>query len=298
MIDNIKKYPRSANKKYQFSVFLPTWNNLEYLKLCINSIKQNSKLDIQIIVFVNEGNDGTLEWLQSQSDIDFLHAKKNVGICYALNMCRTLMKSDYVVYVNDDMYLLTEWDTNLYAEIERLNTNEFMLSATMIEPIDTSNPCVLVKDYGNSIETFREKEILQDYKNFKFKDWSGSTWPPNVLHVEMWDLVGGLSSEFTPGMWSDPDLSMKLYKAGVRIFKGVGNSFAYHFGSKTTTRVKKNTNGRSMFLFKWGMTSGTFSKKILKRGEPYKKMQNDEIKLSSKERIIAKFKAVKAVLKS
>ena len=42
-----------------FSIIIPTFNNLDYLKLCIKSIKKNSKFDHEIIVFINEGIDGT-----------------------------------------------------------------------------------------------------------------------------------------------------------------------------------------------------------------------------------------------
>jgi len=56
------------------------------------------------------------------------------------------------------------------------------------------------------------------------KNWRGASWPPNVVHKNMWDLVGGFSIEFSPGMYSDPDFSMKLWQAGIRIMYGVGKS--------------------------------------------------------------------------
>ena len=43
-----------------FSILIPTYNNLEYLKLCIDSIKKNSNFKHQIIVHVNVGRDGTM----------------------------------------------------------------------------------------------------------------------------------------------------------------------------------------------------------------------------------------------
>ena len=47
-----------------FSIVIPTFNNLNYLKLCLKSIKKNSSYNHQIIIFVNEGNDGTLNTLK------------------------------------------------------------------------------------------------------------------------------------------------------------------------------------------------------------------------------------------
>ena len=80
--------------------------------------------------------------------------------------------------------------------------------------------------------------------------------------------MGGYSVEFSPGMYSDPDFSMKLWKAGVRLFKGLGASRVYHFGSVSVKRAKKNA-GYHTFISKWGMTSGTFSQHYLRRGEPF-----------------------------
>ena len=47
-----------------FSILIPTFNNLDYLKICIESLRKNSNFDHQIIVHVNEGSDGTLEYVK------------------------------------------------------------------------------------------------------------------------------------------------------------------------------------------------------------------------------------------
>ena len=259
---------RSQNKDYTFSLIIPSWNNLPYLQLCIKSIRQNSHFSHQIIVVINEGTDGTIEWIQNEPDIDYVFSAKNLGICYGLNACRSLIKTGYIVYINDDMYLLPEWDNAFLDEIKSLSHSEFMLSSTMIEPHDTKNSCAIVGDYGDSLEVFKEKELLLTYMNFQKADWSGSTWPPLLIPVNLWDLVGGMSAEFSPGMYSDPDLSMKLWRAGVRYFKGISASRVYHFGSKSTKRVKKN-KGKNTFLQKYGMTSRSFVQNYLRRGEDF-----------------------------
>ena len=50
-----------------FSIIIPTLNNLRYLKLCVESIKKNSKFINEIIPHVNIGDDGTLEYLNSNN---------------------------------------------------------------------------------------------------------------------------------------------------------------------------------------------------------------------------------------
>jgi glycosyltransferase involved in cell wall biosynthesis len=268
MIEDIEKFQRTSKSDYRFSILIPTWNNLEFLKICVNSIKKNSHFDLQIIVIVNEGNDGTEEWIKNQKELDYIYSKKNIGICWGLNIARSIVKSEYIIYVNDDMYVLPDWDLELYKEIEIIGHKNFTLSSTMIEPTDTGNACVVVRDYGRNSHDFQEERLLNEYKSLSIVDWSGSMSPPNVIHVDMWDLVGGMSIEFSPGIFSDYDFSRKLFEAGVRFFKGKGNSLVYHFGSKSIFRIKHN-KGRKTFLLKWGYTTRIFNDKYLKRGKVF-----------------------------
>ena len=47
-----------------FSIIIPTFNNLEYLKICLNSLIKNSNYNHEIIVHINEGKDGTIDFLK------------------------------------------------------------------------------------------------------------------------------------------------------------------------------------------------------------------------------------------
>ena len=295
MLQNISKHLRSIKTDQRFSIVIPSWNNLEYLKLCVRSIKENSQHHHQIIIILNEAIDGSLEWVQSQPELDYVHAKENIGICYGLNITRSMILADYILYANDDMYLLPNWDAELWNEIENIGHHDFMLSATMIEPFDTGNPSVIIGEYGDSLENFREEELLKNFASFPKKDWKGSTWPPNVMHRDLWDLVGGMSVEFHPGMYSDPDLSKKLWDAGIRYFKGVSKSRVYHFGSKSTRRIKRNIGGQT-FLLKWGISSRTFTEKYLERGQDFNAPQKNT-DLSSITKLVNKIKRILAALR-
>jgi GT2 family glycosyltransferase len=264
---DIKAIRRTNLPDARFSILIPSWNNLEYLKICVNSIRRNSTYSHQIIIHVNEGKDGTLEWINEQKDIDYTYSTENVGICYALNNCRKLMSTELLMYMNDDMYVCPRWDEALIAEIEKIGHNRFFISATCIEPF-SRNKCMISSDYGSTASDFNEQKLLKEYDTFVFDDWQGATWPPNIVHKDIWDLVGGYSEEFSPGMYSDPDFSMKLWKAGIRYFKGVTKSRVYHFGSKSVNRVKKNP-GYYTFLLKWGITPSTLTTHYLKRGEKF-----------------------------
>jgi GT2 family glycosyltransferase len=248
-----------------FSIVIPSWNNLSLLKLCVKSIKANSAFAHQIIIHVNDGSDGTLEWVRSQ-EITHTHSALNTGICLTVNQAAALAEHDLILYLNDDMYCCPQWDTKLLDKVQQIGHDAFVLSGTMIEPVESGNSCVAVRDFGRDVETFREQEILKNYQTLAKADWYGATWPPTLVHRRWWHAVGGYSIEFSPGMSSDNDFSMKMWAAGCRIFLGVGDSLVYHFMCKSTGRIIKN-NGRKQFMRKWGMTSSLFDHYYLRRGQ-------------------------------
>ena len=295
MLQNITKFKKENKSDLHFSMLIPSWNNIDYLKLCVESIRKNSVLNHQIIIILNEANDGSLEWVQAQKDLDYVYAKENIGICYGLNAARSLIAADYVLYANDDMYMLPNWDQELWLEIQKIGHHEFMLSATMIEPFETGNPAVIVQHYGDDLKSFQEEKLLKEFASFTKKDWTGSTWPPNVMHRDLWDLVGGMSVEFHPGMYSDPDLSKKLWDMGIRYYKGVGKSRVYHFGSKSTRRIKRNI-GSHTFLSKWGISSRSFTQEYLQRGTDFKVLPK-HFKLSGIALLTNRLKRILASLK-
>ena len=253
-----------------FSIIIPTFNNLEYLKLCIKSIRQNSEFNHQIIPHVNIGSDKTSEFLIKEN-IDFTFTDYNSGICEGMNTASKKSRFEYILYSHDDFYFCPGWDIALKDEIEKIGHNKFYLSGIMM------NNGPIKCDFGNDLNSFDEKKFLNEYKNYNHYDFQGSTWAPHLIHKELWDRVGGFSEEFYPGTGSDPDLNMKLWKYGIRIFKGINNCKVYHFGSVVTRKYKDHPNiktesgskGGKIFLLKWGITINFFKKFYLRSDTKY-----------------------------
>ncbi len=253
-----------------FSIIIPTLNNLDYLKLCIKSINENSIFIHEIIVHVNEYNDDTLNFLKNNK-IKYTYTKYNAGICEGVNLASKQSTFNYLLYAHDDFYFCPGWDKALSDEVKSLKNNLFYFSGTMIQNGQVELDC------GDSLKNFNEKKLLSEYKNIKFYDFQGSTWAPHLIHKEIWNRVGGFSEEYHPGTGSDPDLNMKLWNEGVRIFKGLQNCKVYHFGSIVTRQKEKNFNtvtetgskGSKLFLLKWGISIKFFKNHFLRSGTKY-----------------------------
>ena len=51
----------------RISILVPTFNNLNYLKLLCKSLEDNSNYEHQIIFHINDGSDGTLDFIKSKN---------------------------------------------------------------------------------------------------------------------------------------------------------------------------------------------------------------------------------------
>ena len=252
-----------------FSIIIPTFNNLDYLKICIQSIRKNSKYKHQILVHVNEGKDGTKKYLDSKN-ITYTWTSENVGLCKAVNLASAKSKKKYIVYSHDDFYFCPNWDKYLLDEIRNIGHNNFYISGTMFDTLNNKKFFC-----GNSYKNFNERKLLDNYKFFKINNYQGSTWAPHIVHKKIWEKVNGFSEEFFPGAGSDPDFAMKLWKNNVRIFKGISKSLVYHFGSKTLRNKKVKLHNKlgsrssKLFLKKWSISISFFKKHYLKSGSNY-----------------------------
>ncbi len=244
-----------------FSIVIPSWNNLAYLKPCIESLKKHSKYEHEIIVHINEGRDGSLEWVKAQG-IKYTHSQKNVGVCMSVNHLFAQAKHDWVLYMNDDMVAAPGWDTAFAEAIESVDTDLAVYFGTLIQPENNGNETIIKQDFGREPGTFDEPRFLAQFMADQRGDVEGRASQPTLVSRKWWSMLGGYSLEFSPGMSSDDDLLMKFWVAGCRNFRIVGNSRFYHFGCASTGRIKHNRGGH-IFALKWGITQSEFYHRYL-----------------------------------
>lgn len=125
---------------------IPSKNNLRYLKSCIRSIQQNSHYTNSILVFVDQDEDGTVQWLLDNNITHITNPDKDCkGIGYGYDAMFKASKTDLVVAFHADMILGPDADKYLVQE----HTKGSVVSATRIEPpLHPPGPEKIVKDFG------------------------------------------------------------------------------------------------------------------------------------------------------
>ena len=244
----------------KISILIPTFNNLEYLEFAIKSLKKNSFYDHEIVIHVNNGSDGTLDFVKN-NNIKYTYSKDNIGLCSSMNTAYKISTSNLILYAHDDMYFCKNWDKYLIDEIRNQKDNLYYLSGTNV----STRHGLINFDCGDKIENFDESKFLKFCLEDNTPNLQSSHWSPHLIHRELWEKINGFSEDFNPGDGSDPDFCMKLWLNNVRIFKAISKFKVYHFNSLTTRKGKvKLNNGTKIFLLKYGINPRFFRKYFLR----------------------------------
>jgi len=108
------------------SVYMPTKNRLESLKLAVNSVLNQTHKDIELIVVDDASTDGTLHYLQHLSETDprvqFIHQEVSKGACVARNLAIKISTGAFITGLDDDDEFKPEHVASLLYYWEFLNS--------------------------------------------------------------------------------------------------------------------------------------------------------------------------------
>lgn len=244
---------------------IPSKNNLRYVKLAIESIKKNSHYkDNEILVYVDQDDDGTSEWLK-ENGIDYIlnEDQKCKGIGFAYDTLFKQAKYDLVVAFHADMVLGIDADKNLVKHHKRGS----VVCSTRIEPpLHPPGPEKIVKDFGMWPEDFKWKEFNQfvEQESLTNKDkTTGSCFAPWL--IDRRDHLG--HDPIFLSVFEDADLFRRFVLAGYQMVQS-WDSLVYHltcrggqflgaekmedFQKKDELWLKNNQISMVEYIRKWG----------------------------------------------
>lgn len=134
----------------KYSILVPVYNKLEYLKKYFKYIQNQSYDNYEIIVVDDCSNDGSYEYLKSLDDqrLRVYRNHHNVGLGENRNVLLSHAKGEYVLFIDPDDYIETE----LLAQIDKENNNlDIIRYQNVIEPV-TPNQKLL--EYGKDMHRY------------------------------------------------------------------------------------------------------------------------------------------------
>ena len=111
-------------KRDLVSIIIVTYNQLEYTKKCIDSIKEKTSSLYELIIVDNASTDDTAVYLKSlpaEKKITVILNKENSGFPKAVNEGIKHANGNYILLLNNDTVVTKNWLSNL---IEKINNEE------------------------------------------------------------------------------------------------------------------------------------------------------------------------------
>jgi GT2 family glycosyltransferase len=238
---------------------ISTYNNLEYLKIAVDSVRKNSYYkDAPFIIHAENCTDGTDEWLEENSqryNLEYYIDKNEspIGIGGGMNFCAERVKTEYIMFLHSDFYVTPNWDKALMDTYNKYPNEKLWVNSHRIEPQmfpnSQSRPGTVVvpKDvfgayhYDFNSELFNKyaKQFTED-NDFEIPKGEGVS---GLIKKEHWDEIGGNDPLFAPASYDDMDLFLRMLMGGFRFILPT-TSLVWHFGARGSHRLEEN-DGRS-----------------------------------------------------
>ena len=261
-----------------------TNNNLDYLKLAIQSVRQNAYYNEQpIVVYAENCTDGTDEWLEQNAkelNLTYLIEKNEVakGIGGGMDICVSRAKTEYVNIIHSDMWIAPNQDIELLKLYNDIDPSERLIASSFrIQPkIFPNDPDYRPGTVFVPVDGFGAYHHNFDSKSFD--GWATEFSKVNDLTVrkgggagffcrtEDYKWIGGNDPLFAPASYDDMDLFIRMQLEGYT-FKMTSKSVLWHFsarGSHFRDEAKDNFQSKSerqqiaeynnahKFIDKWG----------------------------------------------
>lgn len=186
-------------KKY--SIVVPTYNKIDHLKKCIDSIIKNSNMDeTEIIVVSNGCKDGTWDYIKNNQYIKPIRFYDPIGFPKAVNVGIQQSDADYIVLLNNDCIIL-EWGKWLDI-LNKPFTTDKKIAVTGVTKLS------FVPEMRNTIPP-------QNAKNLEHEDFI--LFYCAMISKNAINEVGLLDESLSPGIGEDIDFCMRAKKKGYQI---------------------------------------------------------------------------------
>lgn len=248
--------------KKNISIIIPLYNQVEYTKICVDSILKNStNYSIELILVDNASTDETSHYLSGVSPKTIvIHNTENKGYAGACNQGILRASSPWIIVMNNDVVVANRWIDGLLSAAEQFN-------------LDCVTPGIREGQFLYDFPTYSKEYMATMFHTVRKNVLSGICF---AAKKKVFDTVGLFDENFKLGQFEDADLFLRIEKAGFTSGT-VGRSFIHHFGSITQKAMKVDNiksdhiiNNRQYFNSKWGFS---FLDRLINRNK--KKIANN-----------------------
>ena len=236
------------------SIIIPVYNNIEYTRRCIYSIYHNRGVSPFEIVVVDDCSpkDNYKSLLKDFPEIKLVRNEKNSGFLLTANKGAENASGEYIIFLNNDTEVLPGWLDELTTAL--YNHPEAGMIGSQLIHLGTG----LLQESGNLICKNGDmmplgRGVDPQHPNFTyFREVDFCSAASIILRKKVFDEMHGFDTIFVPAYFEDPDLGLRMQKAGYKNYvcplSKVLHQEMASYGDTLNDKCEKN---RQTFLNRW-----------------------------------------------
>lgn len=247
-------------KNHPITFCISTWNNLNYLKIAVKSVRENSYFKLApFIIHAENCEDGTDEWLVDNKEkynltIYIDKNKTPIGIGGGMNFCVDKAQTEYILFLHSDFYVSKDWDLHLYNKRDKFDwVDSFRIEPNIFNQqlgFRHGTLIVPVEAFGSLDTDFEDGKLANYITEFQLQNSNEVYYPKlqgvsGLVSKEVWNKVGGNDSIFAPTSWEDLDLFLRFRKMGYT-YSSISSSMVWHFSARGSHRLEENEGKSSI----------------------------------------------------
>lgn len=255
-----KAAPQPVRPGVELSIICVNWNSAEYLKECIQSIRENlDGLSHEIIVVDNASPEGGIDALEEEfPEIRLIRSAKNLGFAGANNLGFEHAEGSLILFLNPDTHILGPAIQIMAAHLRavpdagvvgcRLLNTDRSVQTSCIQTFPTIwNQLLdldLLRRLMPNLRMWGTAPLFQNPEGpVKVEVISGACM---MLHREVFEAIGRFTTEYF--MYAeDLDLCYKSWQKGFSNYY-IPNASVIHHGQKSSSKL-----GGSRQSVQWAM---------------------------------------------
>jgi GT2 family glycosyltransferase/predicted Zn-dependent protease/2-polyprenyl-3-methyl-5-hydroxy-6-metoxy-1,4-benzoquinol methylase len=243
--------PSPAADRGLTSIIIATCDQLEYTRLCVQSIFDRTDEPFELIFVDNGSTDGTVDYLRSLPNSRLVANADNLGFPKAVNQGLRLARGRQILLLNNDTVVTTGW------------------LSRMLDGLHQDAKIGLVGPCSNSVSG--EQEVPVSYEELGELDGFAWDWGKAhdrryeqtdrlvgfclLIRGELFQAIGELDERFGDGCYEDDDYCVRALQAGYRAVISRA-AFVHHFGGRTFAGRKVDfaalmARNQQLFREKW-----------------------------------------------
>lgn len=241
------------------SVVIVSYNSLEWLEPCLNSLSAQTYSPIEVIVVDNASQDETADWIKTNyPDIVLLRIEKSYPLATAINRGIITASGRYFLILNPDVQLETDAVAHLVAV-----ANQDQSCAAVAAKLRFTWAPQFLNGIGNSVGalSWGTDNCLGHLDLGQFDHWRevpSACFAATLIPKEAWQAVGTIDQSF-PMYYEDSEWSYRARLFGYKV-RTAPQAVVYHaFGSRipagadtdlSPAKLKHVVYGRLRFISK------------------------------------------------